>query len=350
MYTEEEARKLVIEAGIEMLGKGLIARTWGNISARISDTQFVVTPSGLAYDTLNPEDLVIVNIADQEPVGPGKPSSEKGVHAAIYSLRPEVNAVIHTHQDYATVMSALSQDLSLRYRTEEERKLLGNLVPLAAYGLSSTKKLTEAVKKEFQENPGSCAVLMRNHGAVIAGKDFDEAFKAAEALEVVSRNRYKEMLGKLWPEEADKKFDPASGVLREDMTDKLSVVSDGKDGTVLRSEAPFTLRYSAYGKKLIPYVDDLAMACGYDIPCVKPERFNMGSLKEGCAILVKGEGAYVRAVNREEAETLCILLEKGSRMGLLRMAGLRPEPVTRIHALIEHAIYVKKYSKLKSSK
>ena len=63
-YTEEKARELVIEAGLRLLEEGLIARTWGNISARISEDQFIITPSGLAYETLEPEQLVKVNIMD----------------------------------------------------------------------------------------------------------------------------------------------------------------------------------------------------------------------------------------------------------------------------------------------
>ena len=63
-YEIEEAKKLVIEAGKKLIETGLIARTWGNVSARISDTQFVITPSGRAYETLTPDELVVVNIED----------------------------------------------------------------------------------------------------------------------------------------------------------------------------------------------------------------------------------------------------------------------------------------------
>ena len=77
-YSLQEAGELVIRAGKELLASGLIARTWGNISARISDSQFLVTPSGMAYDNLRPEDLVVVGIQDGSWEGSVKPSSEKG--------------------------------------------------------------------------------------------------------------------------------------------------------------------------------------------------------------------------------------------------------------------------------
>ena len=71
-YDVEEAKKLVVEAGKKLLETGLIARTWGNVSARISDTQFVITPSGRAYETLTPDDIVVVNIS-----GRGDKDSER---------------------------------------------------------------------------------------------------------------------------------------------------------------------------------------------------------------------------------------------------------------------------------
>lgn len=97
-YDVEEAKKLVVEAGKKLLETGLIARTWGNVSARISDTQFVITPSGRAYDTLTPEEVVVVNIDDCSHEGDIKPSSEKGIHADAYKHHPLVNFVIHTHK------------------------------------------------------------------------------------------------------------------------------------------------------------------------------------------------------------------------------------------------------------
>ena len=101
-YTEAEARALVVQAGLRLVECGLVARTWGNISARVSDTHFVITPSGRSYETLTPEDLVLVQISDCSYEGERKPSSEKGIHAAAYRHRPDTGFVIHTHQDYAS--------------------------------------------------------------------------------------------------------------------------------------------------------------------------------------------------------------------------------------------------------
>ena len=181
MYTLEEGKKAVIEAGHRLLETGLIARTWGNVSARISDTQFVITPSGRAYDTLTPDDIVVVNINDCSYEGDVKPSSEKGIHADAYALRSDVNFVIHTHQVNASVVGAAG--IAIDPVPKAYRDTLGETVPCAGYGMPSTDKLRNAVKKEYANNPDCKAFLMAHHGAVCLGKDFDETFEIIQALE-----------------------------------------------------------------------------------------------------------------------------------------------------------------------
>ena len=100
---EARAREEILSAAARLAAEGLIERTWGNISARVSDTQFLITPSGLAYETLREDQLVTVNIADASWQGNVKPSSEKGIHADAYRLRPEAGFVIHTHQYWASI-------------------------------------------------------------------------------------------------------------------------------------------------------------------------------------------------------------------------------------------------------
>ena len=178
MYSESEARKLVVKAGHELIEKKLIARTWGNISARISDTQFVITPSGRAYETLKEGDLVVVNIADCSYEGDIKPSSEKGIHAACYLLRKDADFVIHTHQLYASAICA------------EEKST--DFAPCARYGLSGTKKLKENVAKCIKANPEMSSFLMAKHGALCIGRDCDDAFALAEALEENCRKLFLE--------------------------------------------------------------------------------------------------------------------------------------------------------------
>lgn len=138
-YTDTEARRLVIEAGHRLLENKLIARTWGNISARISKEECIITPSGRAYDTLKPEDLVVVKIADGSFEGSNKPSSEKGVHIAAYALRREVSFIIHTHQHFASAVAADCESIVS--------------APCAEYALPGTKSSRKMSKKSSPDFP-----------------------------------------------------------------------------------------------------------------------------------------------------------------------------------------------------
>lgn len=178
MYTEAEARELVIRAGLCLLEEKLIARTWGNISARVSDTQFVITPSGRAYDGLKPEELVLVNIKDCSYEGDIKPSSEKGIHAGAYELRPEVSFIIHTHQHYASAICA-------------EEKNTG-FAPCAKYALPGTDKLKDNVMLCVAIHPEYKAFLLAKHGTLCLGDDYDDAFSLAQELESKSKELFEQ--------------------------------------------------------------------------------------------------------------------------------------------------------------
>jgi len=205
MFSEEEARVLVIKAGHELIEKKLIARTWGNISARISEDEFIITPSGMAYETLTPEQLVKVKIEDCSYEGDIKPSSEKKIHACAYALRPEIAFIIHTHQFYGSIVCADEQDTPF--------------APCASYGLPGTKKLKKAVEKSIADNPDKNAFLMAHHGALCLGKDYDEAFNEASILE--------ENCQKLYEERA--KENQNAGETKPWLDDYAQIVGSGKD-------------------------------------------------------------------------------------------------------------------------
>lgn len=291
-YTEDEARRLVIEAGHRLLETGLIARTWGNISARISDTEFVITPSGRAYDDLRPEELVKVRIADCGYEGEIKPSSEKGIHADCYRLRPEVGFVIHTHQFYATAVGADGRDLKEPF------------VPNAAYGMPSTGRLRRNVASVIERYPDSDALFMTRHGALCLGTTFERAFEIADKLEkdceAVYRSRVKE-------------------------EDEIIAVS-------------------RRGRTFRPGIDDLVQIAGTSIRCVsseagEPERLK--ALKGRNALLICGKGAVCTGDDREAVE---MILRKGCAAALYTgdFSGMNP-----FDAFLQRFIYVRKYSKRK---
>lgn len=172
---EQELRKQIIDACLYLQKTGLIARTWGNVSARLNDKEFIITPSGLAYELTKPEDLVIVNIDDCSYDKTGrKPSSEKLVHASAYKTRKDVNFIVHTHQFYASAIGAKEEDVVLKN---------GSIIPCCKYGLPSTKSLQVNCEKAFNDYKDANAFLMAKHGAICFGKNEKDALKNAENLE-----------------------------------------------------------------------------------------------------------------------------------------------------------------------
>jgi L-fuculose-phosphate aldolase len=173
-----QAQSLVWDAGRRLHREGLVARTWGNLSLRVNADLFVITPSGIVYEDMRPEQIVPVSLGDLRYTGALKPSSEKAMHAAIYRHRPEIGAVIHTHQSAASSVAAARRDI--RHIPPSARETLGAVVRTAAYALPGTRKLAKATVRALA---GSKAALLANHGAVCLGSDMTEAFRVCTALE-----------------------------------------------------------------------------------------------------------------------------------------------------------------------
>ena len=178
MMEENKARELVCEAGRRLLKDGLVARTWGNVSVRLNSDEMIVTPGGLEYEDLKPEDMVKVNIKTLEYEGKLKPSSEKNLHARIYLDRKNINAVIHTHQQNASTLAAAHR--TLPPVLDDMAQIIGPDVRVAEYALPSTKSI---VNKTVKALKGRMAAFMANHGAVCIGRDIEEAFVVAQVLE-----------------------------------------------------------------------------------------------------------------------------------------------------------------------
>lgn len=338
-YDRKTAEQKILSACLELVRKGLIARTWGNISARISDDELLITPSGRAYENLTPEELVVVKIKDHSWEGDIKPSSEKGMHAELYKLRPECDFIIHTHQTNASALSLYGTDFDLNEFPEsiasaENKEILGGVIPCAKYGLSSTKRLTNNVAKAAKANPKASAILMKHHGAAIMGVTDDDAFRAADALE--------EVCGKIYERRCGEK------ILREEAGTKAW---ESIYGSMLQVKTPYVMEMSRRGKRVYAYLDDMAMISGYYTECVKDVSDTKAfrrALGDRNAVLVKNGGAIVCAPEKDEAEAIAIALEKNCQAANL---GLKKAlaPVNRASALVERGVYINKYSKLKNA-
>lgn len=175
----ERERSALLAASLELVEKKLVARTWGNLSVRLGADAFLVTPSGIPYEDLSPADMVAVGIGDLSWSGPLKPSSEKGLHAMVYRLRPEAGAIIHTHQSWASAVAAARIGIPAPSGG-------GKAVPCASYALPTTKGLVRAVERVLA-GADADSVLLANHGALCLGAGLAEAIGEAERLEARAR-------------------------------------------------------------------------------------------------------------------------------------------------------------------
>ena len=176
-------KNIVCAAGKQLLKEGLVARTWGNVSVRISDTQMVITPSGRQYDELKPSDMVVVDFYTLKFEGSIKPSSELKLHCQVYKTRPHINAVIHTHQMYASIVAAAQEDVVV-IQPEHQKILGGPIIKAAPYALPNTKKITVETARAIKQ---SNAALMANHGAVCIGEKLEDDFNVERTLELACR-------------------------------------------------------------------------------------------------------------------------------------------------------------------
>ncbi|NOY49313.1 MAG: class II aldolase/adducin family protein [Chlorobi bacterium] len=175
-------KQLIIDAGMQLLEKGLVSRTFGNISIRLNDEQMLITPSGRKYDDLRLSDIVAVNIHSGGFTGKIHPSSEYKLHAAIYTNRPEINAIIHTHQQNASTISVARK--TLPSILDDQAQLIGEDVRVAEYADSSSDKLVENVVRAIENR---MAAMMANHGAICIGRDIEEAFVVSQVLEKAAK-------------------------------------------------------------------------------------------------------------------------------------------------------------------
>lgn len=179
-----EIRQKVCDAGRQLLREGLVARTWGNVSMRVNDTQMMITPSGRPYDELTPNDMVLVDIYTLKYEGKIKPSSELKLHCQVYKNRAHIRAVIHTHQMNASIVAAAQMEVEVI--DEAHQKILGGTrIKTAPYALPNTKKITVESERAIEQ---ANAALMANHGVVCIGENLENVFEVARTLELACAN------------------------------------------------------------------------------------------------------------------------------------------------------------------
>ncbi|MFD0521157.1 aminotransferase class III-fold pyridoxal phosphate-dependent enzyme [Paractinoplanes durhamensis] len=182
------SRRHVVEMCRTMLERGYLKATEGNVSVRIPGHElYAVTPSNYDYDKMRAEDVCIVDfqgkhVPDPDGAGGLVPSIECGMHANIYRERPDVNAIVHTHQPYASALAFLRKPIPAL--TDEQVRFLGKEVAIIDYAPSGTGFLAKNVQKKVAS--GDNAFIIANHGVVAVGTDPTRAVFNMALLEKVS--------------------------------------------------------------------------------------------------------------------------------------------------------------------
>jgi L-ribulose-5-phosphate 4-epimerase len=176
----EGLREQVVQVGLEALARGVVHGTAGNMSVRDAETGLIaISPSGIPYPAVTAADIVIVNDRGVVVEGSRKPSSETPLHTMIMHARPDIQAIVHTHSHYSTVVSCIRPYLPSILT--ETCLVVGARVPVTRYGLTGTPDFGESVLEVLA--PDTKAVIIKNHGLICFADSFNAALGIAEVVE-----------------------------------------------------------------------------------------------------------------------------------------------------------------------
>lgn len=187
MSNYDSYKKEVLEVCQEMLADGFFGAkhgSAGNVSVLVEgEERVVITPSGINFALLTVDDICVVNFQGGCVEGTHQPSIETGMHLAVYKNRPDVNAVIHTHQHSVSVLSIINEQIPALY--DEVAVAIGHIVDVVPYGLSGSDDLMNGVIEKVA-NRCHCYIL-QNHGALSVGPNLRKTQYYAELLERIAR-------------------------------------------------------------------------------------------------------------------------------------------------------------------
>lgn len=176
----EKERELIVEYGKKLLTERLTNGTAGNISIYDAESGYMaISPSGIPYMDTMPEDVVIMDLNGNRIDGTNKPSSEYGLHAVFYKLRPEIRAVVHTHSMFATTLACMGEPLRSVHYAIADAKV--TTLPMAPFRTFGTPELAQAVADNLGDT--AKAILLANHGIVCCDDSIKGAFGLAQTCE-----------------------------------------------------------------------------------------------------------------------------------------------------------------------
>ncbi len=173
-------KELIVATSQNLVRSGLLVATGGNVSTRSEDgLAFAITPSNFDYMKMSAGDVCILDLDMCKIEGEWKPSVESGMHAAIYKVRPDVHAIVHTHQIYTSTLAIVNKSIPSLF--DEQVRFLGKEVKVIPYAPSGTSMLRDTIARHVQDHNN--AYMMRNHGALVFGTDMERAVLNAQLLE-----------------------------------------------------------------------------------------------------------------------------------------------------------------------
>ena len=213
----QELKRQVYEANMLLPKYGLVTFTWGNVSAIDRESGlFVIKPSGVEYESMKPEDMVVMDLNGNRVEGKLRPSSDTPTHLELYKAFPEIGGIVHTHSSYATSWAQAGRSIPC-YGTTHADYIYGE-VPCVrcltkeeideAYETNTGKLIVSEFKRSKKEIMAVPAVLCKNHGPFTWGKDAKEAVHNAVVLEEVAKMAYR-------TESINSKVEPAPQELQD---------------------------------------------------------------------------------------------------------------------------------------
>lgn len=176
---EKELREMIVKIGNQLIELGLTSGTSGNVSGRLEGRDwFLITPSGIPYPEIAPEDLVGIDLSGKQISGRYKPSIEKNMHLKVFQHRDDINVIIHTHSLYAQAAACTRKDIPPILDTVAI--MFGGPIEVTEYARPGSAELADNVAVKLVKKNGC---LIANHGAIAVGKDYDEAMEYCELIE-----------------------------------------------------------------------------------------------------------------------------------------------------------------------
>ncbi len=173
-----ELKKAICKVGKRLYQSGFVAANDGNISAKLADGKYLITPTGVSKADLNVDNLLIIDDDGNVLEGGAKPSSEYKMHLAVYHKRRDINAVVHAHPPITTAFAVCRKALDMPILAEAIVNL--GVIPVADYALTGTQAVPDSIKPYLADYN---AVLLANHGLLTWGRDLKEAHFRMESAE-----------------------------------------------------------------------------------------------------------------------------------------------------------------------